>query len=59
MSSVTGWQERRAATNDDRMADHAQLVDEAKLDRLCGQAGTADRDVPVSRVERRGDLLGQ
>ena len=53
------WQERRAATDDDRVAEHAQLVDEAELDRLSGQAGAADRDVLVSRVERRGDLLGQ
>src|SRR5215212_3179091 len=27
-------QERRAATDDDRIAEHAQLVDEAELDRL-------------------------
>jgi hypothetical protein len=26
-------------------APQAQLVDEAKLDRRCGQAGAADRDV--------------
>ena len=53
------WQERRAATDDDRIAKHAQLVDEAELDRLRGQAGAADRDVLVGRVERRGGLLGQ
>src|SRR5829696_294569 len=53
------WQERRAATDDDRVAEDAQLVDEAELDRRRGQAGTADRDVLVRRVERRGDLLGQ
>ena len=29
-------QERRAATDDDRIAEQAQLVDEAKLDRPCG-----------------------
>ena len=34
-------------------------VDEAELDRLRGQAGAADLDVLVGRVERRGDLLGQ
>jgi hypothetical protein len=51
-------QERRAATDDDRVAEHAQLVDEAELDRRRGQAGAADRDVLVSRVERRGGLLG-
>src|SRR5215204_6221700 len=52
-------QERRAATDDDRIAEHAQLVDEAELDRLRGQAGAADLEVLVSPVERRGDLLGQ
>jgi hypothetical protein len=35
-----------------------QLVDEAELDRLSGQAGAADRDILVSRVERRSGLLG-
>src|SRR5918997_7086583 len=53
-----GWQERRAATDDEGIAKHAQLVDEAELERLRGQAGAADRDVLVSRVERRGDLFG-
>src|SRR5215218_966430 len=53
-----GWQERRAATDDDRIAEQAQLVDEAELERLRGQAGAADRDVLVSRVERRPGLLG-
>src|SRR5215204_6324537 len=52
-------QERRAATDDDRIAEHAQLVDEAELDSRRGQAGAADRDVLVGRDERRGDLLGQ
>src|SRR5918996_5264330 len=51
-------QERRAGTDDDRIAEHAQLVDEAELDRLRGQAGAADRDVLVSRVQGRSDLLG-
>src|SRR5918996_2073775 len=51
-------QERRAATDDDRIAEQAQLVDEAELDRRCGQAGAADRDVPVGRVERCSGLLG-
>src|SRR5215218_7305300 len=32
-------QERRAATDGDRMAEHAQLVDEAELDRRRRQAG--------------------
>ena len=32
------WQERRAATDDDRISEHAQLVDEAELDRLRAQA---------------------
>ena len=53
-----GWQERRPATDDDGIAEHAQLVDEAELERLRGQAGAADRDVLAGRVERRGDLLG-
>ena len=51
-------QERRAATDDDRVAKHAQLVDEAELDRCRGQSGAADRDVLVGRVERRSGLLG-
>src|SRR5215216_4452246 len=51
-------QEGCAATDDDRIAEHAQLVDEAELDRRRGQAGAADRDVLVSRVERRSGLLG-
>src|ERR671930_752169 len=54
-----GWQERRGATDHDRIAEHAQLVDEAELDRLRGQAGASDLDVLVGRVEGRGDLLGQ
>jgi len=56
---VTGGEERRAATDDDRVAEHAQLVDEAELDRLRSQAGAADLDVLLRRVKRRGDLLGQ
>src|SRR5438477_7303873 len=52
-------QERRAATDDDRIAEHAQLVDEAELDRRRGEAGAADLDVLVGRVERRGDLFGE
>jgi hypothetical protein len=59
MSSVTGGRNGRAATDDDRVAEHAQLVDEAELDGRRGQAGAADRDVPVGRVERRSGLLGQ
>src|SRR5215211_8775611 len=51
-------QKRRAATDNDRIAEHAQLVDRAELDRRRGQAGPADRDVPVGRVERRSGLLG-
>src|SRR5215207_1479058 len=51
-------QERRAATDEDRIAEHAQLVDEAELDRRCGQAGAADPHVLVGRVERRSGLLG-
>src|SRR5437764_12322764 len=50
-------QERGAATDDDRMAEYAQLIDEAELDRRRGQAGAADLDVLVSRGERGGDLL--
>src|SRR5687767_706009 len=52
-------QERRAATDDDRIAEHVQLIDEAELDRRRGQAGAADRDVLVGRVERRSGLFGQ
>src|SRR5437764_4663362 len=51
-------QERGAATDDDRMAEYAQLIDEAELDRRRGEAGAADLDVLVSRGERGGDLLG-
>jgi hypothetical protein len=43
-------QERRAATDDDRIAEYAQLVDEADLDRCRGQAGAADRDVIADRM---------
>src|SRR6202140_206870 len=50
--------EGRAATDDARIGEHAQLVDEAELDRCGGQAGAADRDVLVGRVERRSGLLG-
>src|SRR5215210_8407752 len=42
-------QERRAATDGDWIAEHAQLVDEAELDRRGGQAGAADPDVIVGR----------
>src|SRR5829696_6661076 len=41
------------------MAEHAQLVDEAELDRCRGEAGAADLDVLVGRVECRGDLFGE
>ena len=51
--------ERRAAGDEDRVAEDVQLVDEAELDRSRGQAGAADLHVLVGRVERRGDLLGQ
>src|SRR5207248_7620724 len=51
-------QERRAPTDNDRIAENAQLVDEAELDRRRRQAGAADRDVLVGRVERRSGLLG-
>src|SRR4051812_35350640 len=46
-------QERRAAGDDDRTAEHAQLVDEAELDGPGGQAGATDRDILVRRLERR------
>src|SRR5215212_258523 len=52
-------QERRAAADEDRVAKDAQLVDEAELDRCRGEAGAADLDVLVGRVERRGDLFGE
>src|SRR4051812_32369921 len=51
-------QEWRAATDDDRIAEHAQLVDEPELDRRRGQPGAADRDVLVGRVEYRTGLRG-
>src|SRR3712207_7447268 len=50
-------QERRAATDDDRIAEHAHLVDEVELDRRRGQAGAADLDTLAGRVERRVDFL--
>ena len=56
--SVTGGRNGVATADDDRIAEHAQLVDVGELDRLRGQAGAADRDILVSRVERRGGLLG-
>src|SRR5206468_6691729 len=51
-------QERRAATDDDRIAEHAQLIDESELDRLRGQAGAADPYILVCRVECLCGLLG-
>src|SRR5215208_5579997 len=51
-------QVRRPAADDDRISEHAQLVDEAELDRRRGQAGAADLDVLLGRLERRSDLLG-
>ena len=51
-------QKGRAAADEDRIAEHAQLVDEAQLDRCGGKAGAADPDVQAGRSERRGgDLL--
>jgi hypothetical protein len=41
------------------MAEHAQLVDEAELDRCRGEAGAADLDVLVGRVKCRGGLFGE
>ena len=52
-------QERRAAPDEDGMAEHAQLIDETELDRRRGQSGAADRDVLVGRVECGGDLFGE
>src|ERR687893_993782 len=51
-------QERRAATDHNGIAEHAQFVDEAELDSRSGQAGAADRDVLVGCVQRRSRLLG-
>src|SRR5919112_2481327 len=51
-------QERRAPTDDDRVPEHAQLVDEAELDRRRGQPGAADPDVLVGGLERGSGLLG-
>jgi hypothetical protein len=48
-------QERRAATDNDRIAEHAQLVDQAEPDRRRCQARAADRDILVGRVQRRSD----
>src|SRR5215208_2769954 len=39
-------QERRAATDDDRIAEHAELVDEAELDRLPGSRTRRQRTRP-------------
>src|SRR5438067_9230448 len=52
-------EERRAATDDDRMAEHAQLIDQAELDRGRGEAGAADLNVLVSPGKCGGDLLLQ
>src|SRR5439155_7187653 len=54
----TRWQRSRSVAALLKRAEHAQLVDEAELDRRRGQAGAADRDVLVGRVERRSGLLG-
>jgi hypothetical protein len=45
---VTGGKEGRAATGDDRIAEHPQLMDQVEFERLHGWAGAADRDVPIS-----------
>src|SRR5215208_6768457 len=45
-------QVRRAAADDDRMAEHAQLVDEAELEGLRGQAGAAERAAEDGLRER-------
>src|SRR4051794_24049973 len=58
MSSVTGGRNGVPPPTTTALRKHAQLVDEAELDRPRGQAGAADRDVLVSRVERRGGLPG-
>ncbi len=50
-------QVRRPAADDDRVPEHAQLVDEAELDGRGGQAGAADGDVGGACLERRRDLL--
>jgi hypothetical protein len=42
-------QERRAAADEDRVAEDVQLVDEGELDRSRGQAGAADLNVLVGR----------
>jgi hypothetical protein len=52
------WKERRAATDNVGVAEHAQLVDKAKLDRSGGQAGAADPYILVCRVESLCGLLG-
>src|SRR3712207_42718 len=51
-------QERRTATADHRIAERVQLVDEAAPARGRGQAGAADADVLLSRLERGSGLLG-
>jgi hypothetical protein len=50
-------EERRAATDDDRMAEDAQHVDETGIDRRRGQPRATDLDVLISRGEGGGDLL--
>src|SRR3954464_717433 len=53
------WQKRRAATDDHRIAEHADLVDGAELARSRGKPGAADGDVLVGRAERRSGFLGE
>ena len=43
------WQERRAATHDDRISEHVQLVDESKLD------GRSEPGIALDSVERAAE----
>ena len=58
-SLVTGGRkgrEGRAATDDDRIAEHTQLVDEAELDRCRGQASAPIETVAQAAPARRASL---
>src|SRR5215212_4798397 len=48
-------QERRAATDDNRIAEHAQLIDQAALDRLLGQGRLGQPGVALDAVKRAAE----
>jgi hypothetical protein len=51
---------RRAGAEHDRADEQPELVDEAELDRLGGEAGAADRDLALAGLlSQPADLVGE